>query len=444
MKHLIYFSVLLVSLTRTVSAQDLCNSTLTNDTAGVVEALSKGADPDTFCIFDGYNMTALTWATFDGYEDIVVALLAKNASVDLISPVSSGSYTTALVEAATYGRVPIARLLIDAGADVDLPGYYDYTPLIWATDYEFLEMTQLLVDSRADVNLYDFDGVTAMMWGIEGMDPSQDVTDIAKYLLDHGSERDAMDDANLTALYYAIDSNLTDVIELLENFVCAQNTTNTWRDYYANTSLPVELKPFFYPELSSWDDKETALDATGGFPCDSNRVLYLNDVEVTSASLTCLNALFTLHVNEKVFSEESDTWTCEASTEPPRRCEDPDATVRSLFGSGAISMMAKSTRSEGACPLYSFTCGCSLTPMLYRKTRAGRFTRLSPVACSDVTLACNACDHNGGEDEEEEEEWVVSVSTGVGRTTVALADFMDSYRLSCVECNGCNCGYGYN
>jgi ankyrin repeat protein len=65
---------------------------------------------------------------------------------------------TPLHWAAWYGRVEIARMLIDAKADLNLQGEYGWTPLHAAVKYGSVEIVRMLIDAGADVNLQDEDG----------------------------------------------------------------------------------------------------------------------------------------------------------------------------------------------------------------------------------------------------------------------------------------------
>jgi len=61
-------------------------------------------------------------------------------------------------------RIACAQLLIEAGAKLDLPGPFGYTPLMNATvsHYPAVEVTKMLVDARANLLAVDQYGNTAV------------------------------------------------------------------------------------------------------------------------------------------------------------------------------------------------------------------------------------------------------------------------------------------
>jgi ankyrin repeat protein len=65
---------------------------------------------------------------------------------------------TPLLYAARDGHVDVARLLVAAGADVELPDANGIRPLLTAALNNQLEVARFLVDARADVNADDFWG----------------------------------------------------------------------------------------------------------------------------------------------------------------------------------------------------------------------------------------------------------------------------------------------
>lgn len=129
----------------------------------------------------------------------------------------------------------IAQILVQAGADVNIPremknsGLPNFptnsdgaTPLIFAiqkdmTDIPSLSMVQFLISKGADVNKSNDHGYTPLMasaeykWGKQQQNRCQ----IAKALLQAGADPASQNNKGKTALQYAIDTNFTDMINLL-------------------------------------------------------------------------------------------------------------------------------------------------------------------------------------------------------------------------------------
>jgi ankyrin repeat protein len=72
-----------------------------------------------------------------------------------------------LHEVAEKGLVDMARLLLDAGADINARGWLQSTPLQRAAQRGHREMTVLLLEKAAKPNLLDEDGNSALYYASE-------------------------------------------------------------------------------------------------------------------------------------------------------------------------------------------------------------------------------------------------------------------------------------
>ncbi len=110
---------------------------------------------------------------------------------------SGGGGLTALVFAAREGDLESARLLLDAGADVNQTTEYGWTPLLTAVNNRNYKVAALLVERGADVSLANKGGWTPLYLAtdnrnIEGGDypvprPDMDHLEIIRLLLDRGA-----------------------------------------------------------------------------------------------------------------------------------------------------------------------------------------------------------------------------------------------------------------
>jgi ankyrin repeat protein len=147
-------------------------------TVGVVQALlDRGAainapEPN-------HGQTALMWAAAEKHPDITRELLARGAAPDL----RSRTGFSALMFAAQQGDVASARLLLEAGADVNQTAADGNTPLlmasaslaaITASNYHILHRPSdheavaiALVERGADVSVPDSFGRTALHLAVE-------------------------------------------------------------------------------------------------------------------------------------------------------------------------------------------------------------------------------------------------------------------------------------
>jgi hypothetical protein len=111
--------------------------------------LASGINPNTRPDTD--SMTALMWASYNGNTDVVGALIAAGADVNVKM---SGGWT-ALKWAAMNGKADAVRALIDAGADVNhgleenIDGYKGHTALLVAKSHGHAEVVRMLREAGA-------------------------------------------------------------------------------------------------------------------------------------------------------------------------------------------------------------------------------------------------------------------------------------------------------
>jgi ankyrin repeat protein len=85
--------------------------------------------------------------------------------------------------ACMYNRTDIAQLLIDAGADVNFPGFHGRTPLFYVADKGNVELAEALYKKGADVNYINKDGKNILM-DIAIHKPGKE---IVEWLINHGA-----------------------------------------------------------------------------------------------------------------------------------------------------------------------------------------------------------------------------------------------------------------
>ena len=107
-----------------------------------------------------------------------------------------------LLDAAENGDLVAVKSLIGQGVRINQPSpvKFGWTPLIGAVFHNNTNIVQYLVESGADVNLPARDGETPLMFAISHGD---DAFLLVQYLLDHGANLDARDNAGLSAFDYA-------------------------------------------------------------------------------------------------------------------------------------------------------------------------------------------------------------------------------------------------
>jgi hypothetical protein len=147
--------------------------------------------------------TALIRAAKDGNHDEVHRLIKLNASVDGVNYKDE----TALYWASIEGRVEVAKVLLDNGADVNRKailetenGDYGVTYLHLAAYEGYTDFARILIDAGADVDVEvqaknggdgvdEYSGRTALYLAVCNAKASQgDTIETVKVLLDHGAD----------------------------------------------------------------------------------------------------------------------------------------------------------------------------------------------------------------------------------------------------------------
>jgi ankyrin repeat protein len=152
-----------------------------------------------------------------------------------------GGELTSLVYAARSGAIETARVLLEAGADVNQTTRYGWSPLLAATQNQNYQMAKFLIEHGADVNLANKGGWTPLYLAtdnrnIEGGDyptrtPDMDTLEFITLLLEKGADPNArmiessetrtvftnqwLDEKGATALLRASQSGDIELMKLL-------------------------------------------------------------------------------------------------------------------------------------------------------------------------------------------------------------------------------------
>ncbi|CAH0049287.1 unnamed protein product [Clonostachys solani] len=145
----------------------------------------------------GYHgETALTASCRTGQVDVVNRLLSSGAGMSL--PSLEGY--TPLCIAVDQGYIAVARVLLEAGADVNVRDIEEIgrTPLIWASSHGHLELAKLLVDNGADISLPDKLGNTPLLAAVQ-----EGHLQVAQLLADSGADVTASGNGGHSPLFFA-------------------------------------------------------------------------------------------------------------------------------------------------------------------------------------------------------------------------------------------------
>ncbi len=148
----------------------------------VVALLNAASVPAATTVSPAELSDQLVYAALTGDAAKVEALLKQGAGRDAASPTFQ---VTPLVAASQQGKAPVARLLLDRGANVNLRDPLGRTPLIAASAQGQVEVVRLLLERGADVSLKaKFGGTALEQASREGHG------DVAQILTQHGAKLD--------------------------------------------------------------------------------------------------------------------------------------------------------------------------------------------------------------------------------------------------------------
>lgn len=161
----------------------LFNAVKKDDVAKIAKLLDAGEPIDARDRDRNTPLIACVWMK-ENHEAAALLLIERGAALDVFNK----HHSTPLKLAAMFGRTPIVKALLDAGADpyfVDPDDYTEHYPLHMACNRRQADEVRLLVEHGADVNIACSSGYTPIMH------VHRDDVEIARFLVEHGADVDA-------------------------------------------------------------------------------------------------------------------------------------------------------------------------------------------------------------------------------------------------------------
>lgn len=258
--------------------------------------LAHGADPSGR---DPVGSTLLHIAAKYNATDVLEVLRSNSVREEINAVDSLGN--TALHYAADCAQLPVARALLDMGADVNLRNRRMTSPLQMAVGKARLEMAKLLLEEgMADVNATDYQDNTALLLlAVMTMsDMDEYISDseeeeeesvqlqMARLLLEHGADVNAANTATATPLHHAMRRLDLDLMDVLLANGADVNQCNRFGDTPLHQAARLALIPLVWQKLLEHGADPTAKDRGSQTPVEliPNNVLRASVVEVIESS----------------------------------------------------------------------------------------------------------------------------------------------------------------
>ena len=150
------------------------------------------------------------YAAFCGFTDVLERLIREHPEH---MSARGGPYGTALHAASRMNRLKVVQLMLRRGADVNAPGWWGRTPLLFPSEWGHLEVVRWLLEHGADVNAEDKDDD----WTSLHLAAQFGYFEIVRTLLKHNPDINARTNNGRTPLYLACSSGHVDIVRLLLN-----------------------------------------------------------------------------------------------------------------------------------------------------------------------------------------------------------------------------------
>ncbi|WP_264707863.1 ankyrin repeat domain-containing protein [Wolbachia endosymbiont (group B) of Agriphila straminella] len=201
---------LLLNYGADIDAQDkegqtlLCFAVSGNNLDMIQFLVDRGANIE---VQDDFGYTPILHAAQSGKWDVVKLLISNGAKFN-----NEITYQgTPLHFAVQEGNLDMVQFLLDKGTDIEVENTYNEKPLHIAVKAGRLDILELLLDRGANINATDMDGQTPLHLAAK-----HHRLDVVKYLIEKGANTNAKDKDEKTPLELAIQENYADIVEFFK------------------------------------------------------------------------------------------------------------------------------------------------------------------------------------------------------------------------------------
>ena len=188
---------------------DLLAAAESGDVESVSAAIEEGADLETR---DAQGRTALLLAATFDRVDVARTLVAAGASADSLDD----RHDTPWLVTGVTGSVAMLEALLPAKPDLTIRNRYGGVSVIPASERGHVDYVRRVVQTGIDVDHVNDLGWTALLEAVILGDGGPRHQEIIRILLDAGADRSLADNDGVTALEHARAKGQTEVVRILE------------------------------------------------------------------------------------------------------------------------------------------------------------------------------------------------------------------------------------
>ena len=176
--------------------------------------LNKKANPNVVMSImteDLKEIRPLLMSVYQG--NLEIAKLLLEAGADVNARVGEEKVTALILASGRYYNVQIMKLLLEAGADPNLPDYNDVTPLLYTCFLpgdDINAAIETLLKAKADPNIRNNDGITALMVAV-----ANGYTGAVKLLLEAKADPNVVSKYNQSPLILASEMDNNEIVKIL-------------------------------------------------------------------------------------------------------------------------------------------------------------------------------------------------------------------------------------
>ena len=202
------------SLSHAGSYEDFFKALKIDDAPTVKQLLARGFDPNTL---DPQGQNGLLLAIREPSLKVAKTLIeAPKIDLNLLNPAGESP----LMLAALKGELELASQMVKKGADVNKTGW---TPLHYAASFGHVPVIKLLLENYAYIDAESPNGTTPLMMAAMYGSP-----EAVKLFLDEGADVSLRNQQGLTAKAFAERGGRPDAMELLTKATRASQATGKW------------------------------------------------------------------------------------------------------------------------------------------------------------------------------------------------------------------------